>query len=318
MSFKQVKKIVEPSLLKTPGVVGVGGTAEKIHVYVEGSPEFNGLPRSIAGYTVEVIKVGHVKALNMSAQELVAPLEAERTMRVRPVPGGVSIGHPSVTAGTMGTAINIGGVLCGLSNNHILAAVSTLQYARARIGDVVLQPGKIDGGKEPDDVVGSLYRYVSLNELGYSFVDCALFKPASPDLLSPDILGIRPFTGIKEANAGMQIIKSGRTSGVTTGKVIDVDATMTVDYSLFQATFKHQIVSEFMASPGDSGSLTMDLEDYAATGLVYAGSEYITLHNHIQDVINAFQVTPPPILEPSLLTLLGIPVGLGLIAAGSF
>ncbi len=314
MSYALAKTAAEQALLKQKGVVGVGGTEEKIRVYVEGSPGFDVIPRSIAGYDVEIVKVGHVKALTLvQEEELAAPMEAARAARVRPVPGGVSIGHPLVTAGTNATALPLGGTLYGLSNNHVLAAVSTLQAARARIGDVVLQPGRVDGGVAPGDVIGTLYRYVPLNEFGVNLVDCALFKPTSPDLLSMDIMGLAPFSGFKRAEVGMAISKSGRTSGVTAGKVADVDATMSVDYGTFQATFRHQIVSDFMASPGDSGSLTMDPSDYAAVGLVYAGSEYITMHNHIGDVLGSL-VGVRAVLGPRLLGLLSIPFGVALAA----
>jgi len=317
MSFQNVKSLVEPNLMKIKGVIGVGGTAEKIRIYVEGSPGFDALPRSIAGYAVEIVKVGHVKALStmVQEQELAASLDAERMARIRPCLGGISIGNPKITAGTLGTAISFGGTLYGLSNNHVLAAVSTLQAARAKAGDVILQPGRADGGSSPDDIIGTLYSYVPLNELGSNLVDCAIFKPTSPDMLSTDILGLRPFNGSKKAEVEMQLVKSGRTSGVSTGKALDIDATMSVDYGNFTATFKHQIVSDFMASPGDSGSLTMDPLDNSAVGLVYAGSEYITMHNHIGDVFSALTAGAiGPEGVPSRIRLMSVPFGVALMA----
>lgn len=312
MSFALAKDAAEKTLLKISGVVGVGGSADKINVYIEGSPNFNAIPSTIAGYSVEIRKVGHIKALYRSmAQELVFPLEAARTARVRPIPGGVSIGHPSVTAGSLATAIMFGGTQYGLGNNHIIAATSTRQYARARIGDTILQPGRVDGGSAPNDVIGTLDRYVPLDELGQNLVDCALFKPTSPDLLSADIIGLEPFKGFKKAAVDMPLVKSGRTSGVTTGKIADIDATIMVDYGTFSTTFRHQIITDFMASPGDSGSLSMDQGDYAAVGLIFAGSEYITLHNHITDVMRTLTRGALGIALP--LGLVSIPIGLGLI-----
>lgn len=313
MSFQNVKSLSEQSLLAVKGVVGVGGSKEKIKVYVEGSPGFDEIPRSIAGYDIEIVKVGHVRALNMLVQEreLAAPRDAERAMRVRPCVGGISIGHSFITAGTLGSAIPFGGTLCGLSNNHILAATSTLQSARAQLGDPITQPGRIDGGTVPGDVIGHLSKYVPLVESGYNLVDCALFTPTSPDMLSTDILGLGPFNGIMEAEVGSEIVKSGRTSGVTHGKVIDVDATMTVDYGQFSATFRHQIVSDFMASPGDSGSLTLESENYAAVGLIFSGSDYISVHNHMGDVVSSL-LAARAVAGVSRLGLISLPVGLAL------
>ena len=60
---------------------------------------------------------------------------------VRPLRPGLSVAHPSVTAGTLGGFVRTGGGLAILSNNHVLAASDA-----AALGDAVLQPGPADGG----------------------------------------------------------------------------------------------------------------------------------------------------------------------------
>jgi hypothetical protein len=75
------------------------------------------------------------------------------------VPPGVSIGHYQVTAGTFGALVTdrATGERFILSNNHVLANSNDSQ-----LGDAILQPGAIDGGLNPGDVVAHLHRVVKL------------------------------------------------------------------------------------------------------------------------------------------------------------
>jgi hypothetical protein len=72
---------------------------------------------------------------------------------------GVSIAHYMVGAGTFGAVVrdvDTNEKLI-LSNNHVLA-----NNNGARIGDPILQPGSLDGGISPSDVVAYLERYQQL------------------------------------------------------------------------------------------------------------------------------------------------------------
>jgi len=314
LSLRQVRSLLEPSLLQTPGVVGVGGTEEELIVYVEGSPE---IPEEIAGYPVKTIKAGHVVALSLLEvpwMEPAKPLAAERTQRHRPAPGGVSVGHYNITAGTLGGALIIGGTLYGLSNNHVLAASSTVQVARASIGDPILQPGPYDGGRLPDDVIGTLAGYVPMDEVRPNRSDAAIFKPSSPDLLSPDILDVGQIVGIGEAEVDMMVQKSGRTTGLTRAPVLDVNATMKVDYGAFTATFVDCIVTEYMAAGGDSGSWLLEEERPNLVGLLFAGSNYITIHSKIRNVLNDLAAPAAVGAPPGLVGLYALPLGVTLIS----
>ena len=67
------------------------------------------IPTEINGLKTDVIEVGEIRAL--------------RTDRYRPAPGGVSIGHVDITAGTLGCLVQgkTSGETFILSNNHVLA-----------------------------------------------------------------------------------------------------------------------------------------------------------------------------------------------------
>jgi len=92
---------------------------------------------------------------------------------------------------------------------------------------------------------------------------------------------------------GDSVLNIGRTTQISVGRVIATNATVAVNYgALFgAAVFRHQILTTAMSAGGDSGSLLMKA-DLSAVGLLFAGSPFITIHNHIADVEVALGVRP--------------------------
>ena len=72
----------------------------------------------------------------------------------RPVPIGVSGGQPDVTAGTIGARVSDGRRTFALSNNHVFANRND-----ASRGDNILQPGRVDGGTDPANSIGTLHDF---------------------------------------------------------------------------------------------------------------------------------------------------------------
>ena len=101
----------------------------------------------VEGIPTDVIEVGVLRALQ-------AP-----TDRWRPAPGGVSIGHYRITAGTLGVVVRerTTGDRLILSNNHVLANSND-----ALPGDAILQPGPADGGQLDTDLIARLERFVPI------------------------------------------------------------------------------------------------------------------------------------------------------------
>lgn len=110
------------------------------------------IPRELDGMRTDVMEVGYLRALQTPKD------------RYRPtIPSGVSIGHYKVTAGTLGTIVKdrTTSELFILSNNHVLANCND-----AVPGDSILQPGAIDGGQNPADMVAKLERFIKLAYIG--------------------------------------------------------------------------------------------------------------------------------------------------------
>lgn len=285
--------------MKMPNVIGVGKgfkttndqetDQECLVVLVEKKVALEDLPRSaripplFRGQVTDVVEVGRIKALRPGAPDDASPttdpvrVPVARNVRVRPAPGGVSIGHPEITAGTQGAVVwsNETGETLILSNNHVLAASSTNESG-APLNEVpILQPGVFDGGNVEKDTIGTLYRFVPLHPGSFNHFDAALAKPLNPADVTAEILEIGTISGIADPELRMRVRKSGRSSGLTSGRVVLIDADIEVDYGAFLLTFTGQVISSIFSRGGDSGSLIVG-PDNTAVGLLFAGSDIIT------------------------------------------
>lgn len=264
---------------------------------------FDVIPGRLDGVCSDVIEAGDLRLLGIPARrggegETAPPTlqEGERTSRRRPAQPGVSVAHFLVTAGTLGAIARDGatGRLLILSNNHVLANSTDGRDGRASPGDAVLQPGPYDGGREPDDVIARLLRFVPLRagpRRVENQVDAAVAAVIDEAAVIPDLLGIGPPQGAAAARMGMPVRISGRTSGVRSGSIVAMEVTADVGMATgATARFVNQLATTPIAQPGDSGSLVVDTAT-RAVGLLFAGSSSLSLANPIQPVLDALGIT---------------------------
>lgn len=261
------------------------------------------LPLTYNGVETDVIEVGEIRAL--------------RTTKHRPAPGGVSIGHPKVTAGTLGMVIRSSDARYILSNNHVLANSNN-----AQVGDPIYQPGVHDGGGK-DDTIAHLEDFIPIefsevstcpianfianicNRIAkvsnhqtrlkpmtepVNLVDCAIALPINDEDVSDEILEIGIPRGFATIEVGDKVKKSGRTTGLNYGEVTITEATARVNYGVGVAMFADQIITTKLAEGGDSGSVVLN-EENNVVGLLFAGSENITIVNDIFNVIDLLEIT---------------------------
>jgi hypothetical protein len=204
----------------------------------------------------------------------------ERTARVRPLQIGVSIGEVDVMAGTLGCFVRAGGGARILSNNHVLA-----NEDRARPGAAVVQPGVADGGRDPADRIGVLFRAVALSTTAANHVDWAIagLGDLSGAVLAPEEAG--------------RVAKLGRTTGLTRGSVtaFELDG-LTVQYDRGALRFDGQVEVHADSGPfsqgGDSGSLIVAEDSRDAVALLFAGNEQgVTYANPMAAVLDALGAT---------------------------
>lgn len=121
-------------------------------------------------------------------------------------------------------------------------------------------------------------------------VDAAVARPVNADMFTGEIQGIGRISGIKEASLGQTVRKSGRTTGLTTGTVTLLNATVNIAYGARSARFTGQVITTGMSQGGDSGSLVVDGAENKAVGLLFAGSGQATIFTPIRAVLDALNV----------------------------
>ncbi|MFC4359411.1 hypothetical protein ACFO0N_15825 [Halobium salinum] len=204
------------------------------------------------------------------------PAKPDRKREWRPAPAGVSFGHPEITAGTLGSPplrADEAGEPVVLTNAHVAAPIDA-----ASEGDPILQPGPADGGTE-EDQLGTLADYSQPTAGEPNETDSALVA-VDPERYRGDVLGVGTLQGWTEGTMDDEYTKSGRTTGVTTGKLRGTDARVKVNgYHDEPTQFVGLDVFGPMSAGGDSGSIIgVEREDgLYGTDLLFAGSDRTTL-----------------------------------------
>lgn len=297
----KVKEEYKDRLLDKPNVLGTGigkkivdgSEQDAIIIFVEEKldketviSKFSAedvIPDTLNGIPTKVIETGQI-------------VKQGYQQRVRPVRPGFSAGHGSITAGTIGGFFkDKDNDIVALSNNHVFAWENKAKY-----GDPIYQPGPMDSNlstikfKNWDQPVinlpyfGTLKKFLGLNrsnnmhdsaiaKVHQSYIDGGLVDYRYPELN-------KPLAGFAQATMGLEVLKCGRTTGLTRGKVVALHGSFTIGYDFGPARFNDCIVLSGMSSGGDSGSLILD-NNMNAVGLLFAGSGKVTLANPIQYVI---------------------------------
>jgi len=182
--------------------------------------------------------------------------------------------RPAVTAGTLGCFVRRpdDDALLLLSNNHVLTNEN-----RGKVGDAILQPGAVDGGKQPDDVAATLFDVVKLKKAGVNLVDAAVVEVAEGvEANVSHLRGLGRLAGVGDGvfREGMEVDKLGRTTGKTHGRVtvFELD-NLIVRFDSGELEFNGQVEIEGDGAPfaegGDSGSLIVD-DSRRAVALLFA------------------------------------------------
>ena len=187
------------------------------------------VPSVVNGVPTDVVPVGDVAAF------------------LRPTDCGVSIGHRSITAGTLGCLVQKTSPGSGdryvLSNNHVLADCNA-----GAVGNDVLEPGPSDGGTTP---IANLSEWESLQFGGpVNHMDAAIAQLINRGDVNTDILTIGGVVLPAMLPSLYQSVrKQGRTTLHTVGVIMDVSADLWVGYGTKRAWFEDQIAVAGVGGP---------------------------------------------------------------------
>ena len=232
--------------------VGIGPDGRPVIKVLTARGRVAGIPKSLESIPVQVSVTGLFIAYS------------DPTSRFdRPVPIGVSTGHPDITAGTIGARVkDRDNNLYALSNNHVYANQND-----ATIGDSALQPGPYDGGIAPVayqpgpyegefplptftvnyDKIGELYDFepIDFSIFGTNTIDAAIASTNMVELgnaTPPEGYGTPNSTIFGDLNGddffdnkndllNLPVQKFGRTTGLTHGQVSEINVTAITCYA---------------------------------------------------------------------------------------
>lgn len=215
-----------------------------------------------------------------------------------PIPGGAQMAPEGADwVGTIGCGLSFidpltGDVTYGAVTNHHVAV-----KPNARVGDRMFQPwldrewfGRLAAWQKLQYINGNVQPQ---NRVDMALLNCrrtdAKYAPVT-DTVSDELIGIGQYdpNPILSVPVNQLVMKSGRTTGVTKGRVVGINATSRVQYDEGVALFVGQLLirgdTANFSLPGDSGSLIVS-SLRRPVGLLFAGGGGTTLANPIKDVI---------------------------------
>lgn len=268
---------------------------------VDHLPDWAIVPREVAGLKgervpVDVIEVGFVYA-------------AIDPNRYRPVPGGCSIGHQNTV-----DASTLGGWACDLADDSVVLLTCNHCIANLSVASVpggIVQPGRLDGGVVPGDLIGQLKRFVPMTTgascvgLPVTPVDAAIGTITEPR--TDEVIDIGPaIYELGTPTLEMAVHKRGRTTEYTNNGVItSVNVQVCVNYwgglrgLIGNAFIVTSTDGAAFADRGDSGALIFDqatgeLEGtFPVVGMFFAVSNggITTWHNDINTIFDQLRLT---------------------------
>ncbi len=302
----EIKQSVEKKLLGQKGVTGVDvgfkyvkgkrtpEIAIRVHVAkkLKTIPKGEAIPSEIEGISTDVIQgVFEPQWLRVPVDEVMAYADVAS---YSPLVGGISIGPDRVIGGyvfvgTLGApVVDLTTNKTALLSNFHVMCVDNGWHA----GDVMDQPGRVDGGSIANRVA-TLSRGVLS-----SHVDGAVSALDAGKTTKCEIVDIGTINGTATAVLNAPVRKRGRTTLLTYGFVDAINATLNVDYGngIGVKTLSNQIGirpdvthNPKFSDHGDSGSVVVDANN-KIVGLLFAGNNtgytYINPINFVFSELN--------------------------------
>ncbi|MCX7096451.1 MAG: hypothetical protein NTV43_00935 [Methylococcales bacterium] len=265
------------------------------------TPAITGTDFHGVGIDVEYLPI-QVALAKKKAKALASTTPGQHQQQQRPVVPGIQISPLGVPYfGTLGCIVRRNSEFFALSNNHILASLNRLP-----IGTQIVQPS----GNAPNNVFATLIDFEPLrftipgSAAPRNRMDAAIASISDPNSVQLGVVfGLGRFTPqLVAPRPGMNVVKSGRTTGVTKGRIKAIGVQgITVNYGSLQ----NPIISVFdnctlisnttntpFALPGDSGAIIFEQSSARPLGLLFAGDGTTTNANDLASICTRFNAIP--------------------------
>lgn len=237
-----------------------------------------------------------------SYKRITPELKSDRKSRLDPIQPGASIGHPTITAGTLACLVRDrqSQEIMLLSNWHVLNG------AAGQIGDTIVQPGRYDDNRVEQNKAGVLAR----SFLGLAG-DCAVARLSGRGA-APTVLGLQTqIHELGDPELGDRVVKSGRTTAVTYGIVTRIHTISRLNYDgriediggfEIGPDADNPAVNNEISMGGDSGSAWIAVEGATVTGTMLGlhfggeagGSDEYALACYASSVFEKLEIEPLP------------------------
>lgn len=214
----------------------------------------------------------------------------------RIIQGGVSIGHLAAsTTGTLGGVVRIG------EQKYAISTCSTLAPDGAKLGDLIVQPSIQDSPNRTYSLgklaVISKLAFGSINDL-----DAAIATVSQDVPTTPRIKEIGRPNDVSEPEIGMNVRKTGRSSGFTEGRVLCTDVRIKIIKEEQQYVLQDQFIvmseTEEFATSGDEGAFVID-NNNGLVGMIQLSFHGMAVCSRGSILLNRFGFTPPYCFEPT-------------------
>ncbi|CAG7839608.1 hypothetical protein Z959_12890 [Clostridium novyi B str. ATCC 27606] len=211
------------------------------------------------------------------------------TGRVRPAPGGYSIGSTVIR-----NTASIGCLVRDSKGEYILTCNHAIINEILEEGANVMQPSLEDNGRAPEDIIGKVYKFIKLGKSNaflkiVNYVDVALISISNRSFITPIIYYVGIPIGHGQAYLNQNVIKVGRTTEETIGQVTALDVTIKIPFGEKNFKFAEQIITTKMTEYGDSGSVLLN-ENKEVLGLTVGGTDSLSVYSRIDTILRFLNV----------------------------
>lgn len=215
------------------------------------------VPEDIDGFPVDVIQSNITQGDPITASETTD--RGLNPYKSDPLMGGVETWNVAIRdIGTLGAIVydRQTGQQMALSNFHVFVK----NQPQDAVGNIITQPCT---GGNADDIIGKVVK-------SDSTLDCSIAQLTTKRQISTSLEGISGgIKGIVAPTLGMQVMKSGRATGITYGMIDGVGADNDNTFTIVPIPNKWD--KKEISSGGDSGSIWIEQSSHAAVGLHFGG-----------------------------------------------